>query len=185
MFIRPVFCLLVAAVLLTTAFSSVSSAQWRRSGLRGQKRPLRVLGHGYSAGYHWRNPGPNSDYYNPYSAHNSQLTSHTGGAYGFFPNYGGQRYSPTGEPNFETLPGNPIEGDFERADPNKPRDNPASDSEATGDDAAWHPQNIDPIQPPTAPRANDFVPASHLNQKQPIQSSDWSMQDPFSDPNGR
>lgn len=184
MFLRPVFCLLVAAVLLTTAFSSVSSAQWRRSGLMGQRRPLRVLGHGCSAGYHWRNPGPNSDYYNPYSAHNSQLTSQTGGEYGFFPNYGGQRYSPTGEPNYETLPGNPIEGDFSPATPSVPSDTPANGGE-TIDDGAWYQPNINPVQPPTNPASNDFVPASHQHQQQPSQSSDWSMQDPFAHPSGR
>lgn len=187
MFLRPVFCLLVSAVLLTTAFSSESSAQWRRSGLQGQKRPLRVLGHGYSAGYHWRNPGPNSDYYNPYSAHNSLLMSNGSqqGEFGFFPNYGQPRYSPTGEPNFETLPGNPIPGDFTPANPTDPSDNPAADSEATNDDGASYQPSINSIRPPATPGTNDFVPASHLNQRHPIQESDWSMQDPFNNPNGR
>jgi len=39
------------------------------------QKPLRWLGEGYSAGYHRCNPGPVSDYYNPYSAHNSMLIS--------------------------------------------------------------------------------------------------------------
>ena len=36
---------------------------------------FRWLGQGWSAGYHHQNPGPNSDYYNPYTAHNSMLVS--------------------------------------------------------------------------------------------------------------
>ena len=36
---------------------------------------FRWLGQGWSAGYHHQNPGPNSDYYNPYTAHNSMLIS--------------------------------------------------------------------------------------------------------------
>jgi hypothetical protein len=31
------------------------------------------MGHGWSAGYHHRNPGHDSSYYNPYSHHNSSL----------------------------------------------------------------------------------------------------------------
>jgi hypothetical protein len=36
---------------------------------------FRWLGQGWSAGYHHQNPGPNTDYYNPYTAHNSMLIS--------------------------------------------------------------------------------------------------------------
>lgn len=57
-----------SVVLLATIFSSVSSAQL------GQKA-FRWLGEGYGPGYNRCNPGPNSDYYNPYSAHNSMLIS--------------------------------------------------------------------------------------------------------------
>lgn len=183
MSLRPVFCLLVSAVLVTTALSSVSSAQWLRSGLKGQRRPLRVLGHGYSAGYHWRNPGPNSDYYNPYSAHNSQLTSQTGGSYGYFPNYGGQRYSPTGEPNYENLHGDAIEGDFQQVNPNQPTDAPSEGDEAN--DASTYRRNFAPFRSSPKSRSNDFVPASHPNQNQSSQNSDWSMQDPFAHPSDR
>lgn len=182
MFIRPVFCLLVSAVLLTTALSSVSSAQWLRSGLKGQRRPLRVLGHGYSAGYHWRNPGPDSDYYNPYSAHNSLLTS--ANEVNDFYQYNGQpRYSPTGEPNYETIPGVPIEPD--QAVPNG-QGQPAVGSEANGYDAAIYRRKFAPFRSSTKSRSDDFVPASHRNQKQPNQNSDWSTdwstQDPFAHP---
>lgn len=38
-------------------------------------RPLRWLGQGYSDGYHRHNPGYDTSYYNPYSAHNSTLIS--------------------------------------------------------------------------------------------------------------
>lgn len=55
----------LSLVIVVTVFSSVGSAQI--------KRPLRWLGQGFSDGYHQCNPGPNSDYYNPYSEHNSYL----------------------------------------------------------------------------------------------------------------
>ena len=38
-------------------------------------RPLRWLGQGFSDGYHRHNPGYDTSYYNPYSAHNSNLIS--------------------------------------------------------------------------------------------------------------
>jgi len=38
-------------------------------------RPLRWLGQGFSDGYHRQNPGYDTSYYNPYSAHNSNLIS--------------------------------------------------------------------------------------------------------------
>lgn len=60
-------CFAAALVAVATLFPSESSAQLRR--------PLRWLGEGYSDGYHRCNPGPNSDYYNPYNAHNSYLIS--------------------------------------------------------------------------------------------------------------
>ena len=183
MSLRPVFCLLVSALLLTTVFSSVSSAQRLRSGLQGQRRPLRILGHGWSAGYHWRNPGPNSDYYNPYSAHNSMLKS-SGGDGDFFPYGGRPRYSPTGEPNYETLHGDPVEG-FEPATPSESAAEPAVGGEATNNDGTNYRRNRNPIRPFAGRPSNDFVPASHLNRSPPRQNSDWSMQDPFDHPSGR
>lgn len=60
-----IFGLGLSIVILVTVFSSVGSAQI--------KRPLRWLGEGFSDGYHRCNPGPNSDYYNPYSANNAYL----------------------------------------------------------------------------------------------------------------
>jgi len=55
----------LSLVIVVTVFSSIGSAQL--------KRPLRWLGQGFSDGYHQCNPGPNSDYYNPYSVHNTYL----------------------------------------------------------------------------------------------------------------
>ena len=40
-----------------------------------RRRPLRWLGQGYSDGYHRHNPGHDTSYYNPYTAHNSNLVS--------------------------------------------------------------------------------------------------------------
>ncbi len=66
---------LVALVATCLSFElSISEGQNLRS-----RQPLqygfRWLGHGWSAGYHHRDPGPNTDYYNPYTAHNSMLIS--------------------------------------------------------------------------------------------------------------
>ena len=69
---RPVLFTIATALLLITVFSSTSEAQ-RRGFCQPGQNTFRWLGHGYSAGYHWQNPGPNSDYYNPYSVHNSLL----------------------------------------------------------------------------------------------------------------
>jgi hypothetical protein len=55
----------LSLVIVVTVLSSVGSAQI--------KRPLRWLGQGFSDGYHQCTPGPNSDYYNPYSEHNTYL----------------------------------------------------------------------------------------------------------------
>ena len=72
--LRPVLSIVICAVLLTTVFSSTGSAQWRGNRQPGQL-VFRWLGQGYGPGYHWQNPGPNSNYYNPYSDHNSRLIS--------------------------------------------------------------------------------------------------------------
>jgi hypothetical protein len=44
---------------------------WKQPG----QKALRWLGGGWSAGYHGENPGYDSRYYHPYSAHNSTLIS--------------------------------------------------------------------------------------------------------------
>ena len=100
---------LLLAVLAIAVFADPSSsdAQHLRS-----RQPLqagfRWLGQGWSAGYHHRNPGPNTDYYNPYTAHNSMLISQQPGyqepqhQYGNRPNSGGvpaSVYAPTSGTN--------------------------------------------------------------------------------------
>lgn len=40
-----------------------------------RRQPLRWLGQGFSDGYHRKNPGYDTSYYNPYSSHNSNLIS--------------------------------------------------------------------------------------------------------------
>jgi hypothetical protein len=50
--------------------SSTCEAQWRVFNQTIQK-PGRLTGHGWGAGYHWKSPGHDSSYYNPYSHHNS------------------------------------------------------------------------------------------------------------------
>jgi len=68
--------LLIAAVLFTLISTQTDSSD--AQNLRS-RQPLqagfRWLGQGWSAGYHHRDPGPNTDYYNPWTAHNSMLIS--------------------------------------------------------------------------------------------------------------
>ena len=88
----------------------------------------RFLGLGYGNGYHCRTPGPQADYYNPYSAHNSSLVSHghTGGGYsnmntgyaigslgGSIPHAVYTGTQPTSHSVFESLPGRTVTPSFE------------------------------------------------------------------------
>lgn len=101
--------------LMATVFSSDCSAQLHR--------PMRWLGQGFSDGYHRCNPGPNSDYYDPYTVHNSLLIHQNPEAYGVMPN----RYRSSGllkpgvpfweyaspkddldRPGFNSIPGNGV-----------------------------------------------------------------------------
>lgn len=68
--------LLIAAVLFAVVSTQTNSAeaQHLRSG-QPLQAGFRWLGQGWSAGYHHCNPGPNTDYYNPWTAHNSMLIS--------------------------------------------------------------------------------------------------------------
>ena len=65
--------------LLMALFSVVwvqeADAQWYPYGARPVRSLDRWLGIGYSAGYHAQNPGPDSDYYQPYSDLNTGLQS--------------------------------------------------------------------------------------------------------------
>lgn len=59
------FGLVLPVLMVVTALASTGFAQ--------KQRYLRWVGYGISDGYHVANPGPNSDYYNPYTEHNSAL----------------------------------------------------------------------------------------------------------------
>ena len=105
-------------VIVVTFFASVGTAQI--------PRPLRWLGQGFSDGYHQCNPGPNSDYYNPYTAHNSMLISRNPGMYGMpqhqvqnGPIQAGVPFSVYASPApvngsraFQALPGEAIDNSF-------------------------------------------------------------------------
>ncbi len=65
MFRSKHFGLVLPVIMVVTVLSSTSFAQ--------KHRYLRWVGYGISDGYHVANPGPNSDYYNPYTKHNSAL----------------------------------------------------------------------------------------------------------------
>lgn len=66
-------CAAIAAVFMV----NVDSVDAQRRGRVKLNQKFRFLGGGWSAGYHWRTPGHDVEYYNPYSHHNSRLK--TGG----------------------------------------------------------------------------------------------------------
>ena len=120
----------IATVLVVTVFTSVSSAQ-----LRPRQPLLRWMGQGFGDGYHQCNPGPNSDYYNPYSAHNSLLHAQDNPymvhdeSPGYFSrprnNYDGQ-YSPNGRNSIDERPGPEINRTRQPADPTESKIKPAT-----------------------------------------------------------
>ena len=86
---RLLFAVSFTALFACMTSESESHAQlFRRQA--GQELG-RFLGIGYGNGYHCRTPGPNTDYYNPYSYHNSHLVSHHQQGSNF-----GHRYNATG-----------------------------------------------------------------------------------------
>ena len=119
--LKRVLIFVLCLVMVVTIFSSLSSAQVRR--------PLRWLGHGYSDGYNRCNPGPISDYYNPYSAHNSRLVSQPPYGMESVPKEGsiqrGIPFSVYASPksrdkneSFKTGPGQEIDNSFVPYEPN-------------------------------------------------------------------
>ena len=60
-------CFIAAGLLLSQWTVDSAVAQWSPAAARPVRSLDRWLGIGYSSGYHWRNPGPNTDYYHPYS----------------------------------------------------------------------------------------------------------------------
>ncbi len=67
------FLLITALALSMMALSCKTSSAQR--GDRNWNQFTRYLGGGFSAGYHWRNPGPKVNYYNPYSHQNTSLVT--------------------------------------------------------------------------------------------------------------
>lgn len=120
---RAGMLLLVVASLKLLGSVGTVDAQWKPLSQPSQKF-FRLAGHGFSAGYHWRTPGHQSDYYHPYSFQNTHRIgdpyntgSSRASAYGF------HRYGPTAN-------------QFEQAPPEK-RDSALGDStvpSAEGDD---------------------------------------------------
>ena len=64
--------LLVCGLVAAVSIFSVDTANAQRGAFR-INQGFRILGGGWSAGYHCGNPGYNMDYYNPYSFANTNL----------------------------------------------------------------------------------------------------------------
>lgn len=131
---RLLFAFSFVAIIGSSLIESEAQAQrFRRPP--GQEIG-RFLGLGYGNGYHCRTPGPHTDYYNPYSAHNSYLISRnqTGGRYsnistgyamgGMNGSISHSEYTATqsdGYSVFESLPGQTVSPSFEPVKKQKSR----------------------------------------------------------------
>lgn len=65
--------LILLIVATAATFSFVPEQADAQKNYRPVKRFHRWLGIYHNHGYHYRNPGPDVSYYNPYNAHNSRL----------------------------------------------------------------------------------------------------------------
>ena len=123
MSLKKISLVALAALVVCGSFAMPCQAQntFRR------QRALRWLGQGFGDGYHRLNPGYDTSYYNPYSAHNSLLLSQT-------PEYMAARPVPTNQelprrffngvpfsayaappqlnPGLQSLPGQQFQGSF-------------------------------------------------------------------------
>ena len=167
-----VMAVAVVALMTTDSFAQIRPAQ----------KALRFLGQGYGNGYHKCSPGPNSDYYNPYSAHNSFLVSQSPQylnaqmrqstmqrlSQGTF--YRGIPYSVYAAPqsrntnSFQHYPGQMIDNSFEpieatRVDgqfrPSEP-DNDDEKADKKSDDSAFVPGRIEVMPSSTRQSNNGF-----------------------------
>ena len=123
MSLKKILLVALATLVVCAGFALPCQAQntFRR------QRGLRWLGQGFGDGYHRKNPGYDTSYYNPYSAHNSLLISQS-------PEYQAIRPVPTNQelprrffngvpfsayaappqlnPAFQTMPGQQFQGSF-------------------------------------------------------------------------
>ena len=120
----PSLTLAVALFAVLSSLTSECQAQQRR--FVPFQEINRFLGVFQGAGYHCANPGQNTDYYNPYSAHNSRLVypnepaRGVGQGYMLFDADSVPHSSYTGRDQsqhsvFESLPGQTVQPNFEPA----------------------------------------------------------------------
>ena len=118
--------LTIAVVLFAVLSSLTSECQAQRRRFVPGQELGRFLGVFQGPGFHCANPGQNTDYYNPYSAHNSQLIYpnepqlNLNRGYSLFDADSVPHSSYTGRDNgqhsvFETLPGQTVQPIFEPA----------------------------------------------------------------------
>ncbi len=118
--------LTIAVVLFAVLSSLTSDCQAQRRRFVPGQELGRFLGIGHGAGYHCANAGQNTDYYNPYSAHNSMLTFSSYPDNGYIGGYSSfdsdtvphASYTNRGQNQhsvFESLPGQTVQPRFEPA----------------------------------------------------------------------
>ena len=145
---------ILAVVLFTFAFPAISNAQYRFERYQPLlQRSNRILGAWHGHGRHWRTPGHDSSYYNPWSAHNSALVTQ---GYPIDANVGPQYYHPApvqafpNQPIAPQPPTTPLGGSY----------SPFSD-----EDVDEKVPEIDPVEGESLPRL-DNLPPTQGNQSQ-------------------
>ena len=126
-------CLVFAAFAF---LADAAQAQFLLRPAQRIQRPLRYLGHGNGPGYHTRSPGPNVDYYNPWTQKNSFLISRSPQFLARYGNdlprtpieilqMGSQQWSQQsrfGQPQYNNPATAPLKADFVPASPVDPGD---------------------------------------------------------------
>ncbi len=118
--------LTIAIVLFAVLSSLTSDCQAQRRRFVPGQELGRFLGIGHGPGYHCANAGQNTDYYNPYSAHNSTLTASSYPENGYVRGYSSFESEMVPQASytnrdqgqhsvFESLPGKTVQPRFEPA----------------------------------------------------------------------
>lgn len=137
---------LAFTLILMFAIAGESSAQ-----VRGQRGPIRkagiLTGLGWGNGNHWRNPGPNSSYYSPWTNHNATYFTRGYGNPNFGFDNGNSFNMQPGSAPVNSLPNQVIHSEME-VQPAAPADNsvqPPSESNQTPDVETPKPEKNDSV----------------------------------------
>jgi hypothetical protein len=142
---------MVLTVLVASTLASWPQFLSAQRGEVGWNQFCRCLGGGFSAGYHWRNPGHKVDYYNPYSERNTVLVT------GVLPQGAACYLSKMSQPSQSVIEGNYDLGLFSEGHPPAmlERYQPIPESAPTESATRMLPNSSEAI---AVDRDNSFVP---------------------------